>query len=191
MIFSIYFSLLFHVLFLCLFISPEKLCLYCFLYSFFSFYISSWDIFWYRFFQYSLILFFSSEVNFLYWSRAISSNHCMEIVRIRSFSGPYFPAFGSVRYGVFSPNVGKIRTRKTPNTDTFTQWIFHSYLYNIAYIFVFPSFFSVLVEPAHSLLSISFHYFNLFHANVPHIQKPVNWFALQISWLASICGEKD
>ena len=39
--------------------------------------------------------------------------HCMKSVRIRSFSGPYFPAFGlnTERYGVW--------TRKTPNTVTF------------------------------------------------------------------------
>ena len=34
--------------------------------------------------------------------------HCVKTVRFWSFSGPYFPAFG-----------GKIRIRKTPNTDTF------------------------------------------------------------------------
>ena len=34
--------------------------------------------------------------------------HCVKSVRIRSFSEPYFPAFWE-----------KIRTRKTPNTDTF------------------------------------------------------------------------
>ena len=38
-------------------------------------------------------------------------------LRIRSFSGPYFPAFGlnMDRYS----ECGKIWTRKTPNTDTF------------------------------------------------------------------------
>ena len=35
--------------------------------------------------------------------------HCLKSVRIRSISGPYFPAFGlnTEIYGVFSPNVGK------------------------------------------------------------------------------------
>ena len=43
--------------------------------------------------------------------------HCLKSVQIRSFSGPYFPAFGpnTKRYGV-SPRIqseyGKIRTRK-------------------------------------------------------------------------------
>ena len=32
-------------------------------------------------------------------------------------------------------------------------------------------------------------FLNLFHANVPVIKKPVNWCALQINWLVSICGE--
>ena len=47
-----------------------------------------------------------------------------EIVRIRSFSGPYIPAFGlnTERYGVslcIQSECGKIQTGKTPNTDTF------------------------------------------------------------------------
>ena len=37
-------------------------------------------------------------------------------VRIRSFSGPYFPAFGSL---LIQSKCRKIRTRKTPNRDTF------------------------------------------------------------------------
>ena len=58
--------------------------------------------------------------------------HCLRSVRIRSFSGPYFPAFGlntksyfilrscssvslSIQY-----ECRKIRTRKSPDTDTFT-----------------------------------------------------------------------
>ena len=45
-------------------------------------------------------------------------------VRIQSFSAPYFPAFGlnMKRYCVTLPiqsKCGKIRNRKTPNTDTF------------------------------------------------------------------------
>ena len=43
--------------------------------------------------------------------------HCMKSVRIRNFSGPYFPAFSaSLR---IQSKYGKIWTRKTPNTDTF------------------------------------------------------------------------
>ena len=51
-------------------------------------------------------------------------NHCVKSVRIRSFSGPYFPAFG-LNTEIFSANLciqyerGEVRTRKTPNTDTF------------------------------------------------------------------------
>ena len=45
-------------------------------------------------------------------------------VRIRSFPGPHFPAFGlnTGRSSVFlciQSECGKIRTRKTPSTDTF------------------------------------------------------------------------
>ena len=50
--------------------------------------------------------------------------HYVKSVRIRSFFGLYFPAFGlnTDRYGVslrIHSECGKIRTRKTPNTDTF------------------------------------------------------------------------
>ena len=50
--------------------------------------------------------------------------YCVKSVGIRSFSGPYFPAFGLnlERFGVslhIQSETGKIRTRKTPNTDTF------------------------------------------------------------------------
>ena len=49
---------------------------------------------------------------------------CLKSVRIRSFSGPYFPPFGlnTERYSVslrIHFKSRKIRTRKTPNTDTF------------------------------------------------------------------------
>ena len=52
--------------------------------------------------------------------------HCVKHVRIRSYSGPHFPAFGlnTDRYGVslrVQSECGKMRTRITPNTD-----IFHS-----------------------------------------------------------------
>ena len=43
--------------------------------------------------------------------------HCVKSVRIRSFSGPYFPAFGL--HSRIQSECGKIRTRKTTNTDTF------------------------------------------------------------------------
>ena len=50
--------------------------------------------------------------------------HCVESVRIQRFSDPYFPLFGlnTERYSVslrIQYECGKIRTRKTPNTDTF------------------------------------------------------------------------
>ena len=50
--------------------------------------------------------------------------HYVKSVRVWSFSSPHFPAFvlNTERYGVshhFHTECGKIRTRKTPNTDTF------------------------------------------------------------------------
>ena len=49
--------------------------------------------------------------------------HCVKSVRIRSYSGPHFPAFkmNTERYSVslcFQSNCGKMWTRITPNTDT-------------------------------------------------------------------------
>ena len=51
-------------------------------------------------------------------------SHCVKSVRIRSYSGPHFPAFGlnTERSGVslrIQSECGKIRTRITPNTDIF------------------------------------------------------------------------
>ena len=43
--------------------------------------------------------------------------HCLKSVRIWSFPGPFFPAFGII----IQNECGKIRTRKSPNTDTFMQ----------------------------------------------------------------------
>ena len=48
----------------------------------------------------------------------------MKSVHIHSFFGPYFPVFGlnTEKYGVsirIQSECRKIRTRKTPNTDTF------------------------------------------------------------------------
>ena len=50
----------------------------------------------------------------------------MKSVRIRSYSGPHFPAFelNTERYGVslrIQSECGKIRTRISPNTDTFCR----------------------------------------------------------------------
>ena len=52
------------------------------------------------------------------------SYHYVKCVRIWSFSGPYFPTFGlnTKRYTVsifIQSACGKIRTRKTSNTDAF------------------------------------------------------------------------
>ena len=52
--------------------------------------------------------------------------HYVKSVRIRTFSGSYFPPFGlnTERYGVplrIQPECRKIRTRKTPNTNTFHE----------------------------------------------------------------------
>ena len=53
-----------------------------------------------------------------------STSHCVKRARTWSYSGPYFSTFGlnTERYGMFLPiqsKCRKIRTRITPNTDTF------------------------------------------------------------------------
>ena len=53
-----------------------------------------------------------------------TDDHYVKILRIRSFSGSYFPAFGlsTERYGAavrIQSERRKIRARKTPNTNTF------------------------------------------------------------------------
>ena len=55
-----------------------------------------------------------------YWERI----HCVKSVPIRSYSGPYFPAFrlNKERYGTtlhIPSKCEKIRTRKALNTDAF------------------------------------------------------------------------
>ena len=49
--------------------------------------------------------------------------HCVKSVRIRSFSGPYFTAFGLTLYlSIFSPNAGKYGRVKLPIWTIFTQY---------------------------------------------------------------------
>ena len=55
--------------------------------------------------------------------------HCVKSVCIRSFSSPYFPSFGlnTERYSLslrIQSKCRKIRTKKTPNTDTFHAVLF-------------------------------------------------------------------
>ena len=62
----------------------------------------------------------------LWWSffAQTANGHCVKSARIRSYSGPHFPAFGlhTKRYSVslrIQSEWGKMRTWITPNTDTF------------------------------------------------------------------------
>ena len=73
--------------------------------------------------------------SFLKLSRTLKELlHCVKSVRIRSYSGQYFPTFGLKRelYGVslrIQSKCRKIRTRITPNTVTFYPmiklWLFN------------------------------------------------------------------
>ena len=53
----------------------------------------------------------------------ILERHYVKSVRIWSFSGPYFPAFGlnTERYGAFSPNAGKYEPEKLQIRTLFSQ----------------------------------------------------------------------
>ena len=64
--------------------------------------------------------------NNIFPKKKIELKYCVKSVRIRSFSGPYFPAFGlnTERYSVLCISPYSVRMRenteqKTPNTDTF------------------------------------------------------------------------
>ena len=83
-----------------------------------------------------------------------TDKNCVKIVCIRSFSGPHFPAFGlnSEIYRVnlrIQSKCRKMRTRKTPNTDTFYTakipsklvkfsvnviYAYLTYIFNVIYI---------------------------------------------------------
>ena len=72
--------------------------------------------------------------------RKVPEIECVKSIRIRSFSGPNFPAFelNTERYGLsfrIQQECGKISTRKTSNTDTFhgvilviLQWLMLPFL---------------------------------------------------------------
>ena len=58
----------------------------------------------------------------LFWSKV--NKHCVKSIHIWSYSGPHFPVFAlnTERYSVslrIQSECGKIRTRITPNTNTF------------------------------------------------------------------------
>ena len=62
--------------------------------------------------------------SFQQWSCLPSGyQHCEKSVRVRTSSGPYFPAFGlnMERYSVFSPNAGKYRVEKLQIWTLFMQ----------------------------------------------------------------------
>ena len=69
-------------------------------------------------------------LSFFVQRHACYDYHCVKNVRIRSFSGPYFPAFG-LNTEICKANLRiksgcrKIRTKKTPNTDTFYAAYIH------------------------------------------------------------------
>ena len=67
---------------------------------------------------------------------ALCTFHCVKIVRIRSYFGPHFPAFGlnKERYSVslrIPSECGIMRARITPNRDTFYA------VFNLGFTFSF------------------------------------------------------
>ena len=68
-------------------------------------------------------------------SMLISVRHSVKSVHIRSYSGPYFPAFGlnTEKYSVslrIQCESGKIRTKISLNTDTFYAVILSKKMYS-------------------------------------------------------------
>ena len=66
------------------------------------------------------------EIELRLGNHFIKHGHWVKKVRIRSFSSPYFPAFGlnMKRYSVslrIQSECGKIRTRKTPKYGLFSR----------------------------------------------------------------------
>ena len=81
---------------------------------------------------FSFVVFFICYLNCTYKNM---DNLCVKSVRIRSFSGQYFPTFGlnTERHRVslhISSECRKIRTRKTPNMDTFCAVLCFAFLYH-------------------------------------------------------------
>ena len=62
--------------------------------------------------------------------------NCVKNVRIGSFSAPYFPPFGRNVSLLVHSECGKIRTRKTPNTDTFHAVISWTVFAHISHLWI-------------------------------------------------------
>ena len=62
----------------------------------------------------------STEIRWSISKKLINSHDWVKSIRIRSFSGPYFPALG---LSVFTPNAGKYRPEKLRIKTLFTQCI--------------------------------------------------------------------
>ena len=63
--------------------------------------------------------------------RIVKKCHCVKSVRIWSFSGLYFPAFGLNTVSIFSTNAGKYGPEKLRIRTLFMQWV----CLNICYYF--------------------------------------------------------
>ena len=63
-----------------------------------------------------------------------SAYYCVKSVRIWSFSGPYFPAFGLNKERYIPSECGKIRSRKTTNTHIFHAVYAYIYLMSVYHI---------------------------------------------------------
>ena len=76
--------------------------------------------------------------------------HCVKSVRIRSYFGPRFPSFGlntercSISLYIQS-EWGKMRTRITPNTDTFYAVWLTSIRYVFLYIYIYILYFYIYI----------------------------------------------
>ena len=94
-----------------------------------------------NFAKFKAIQLLSTSVKRVFFQEELQNVHCIKSVRILSFSGPYFPAFGlnTEIYGVnlrVQSKCGKMRVRKTRNMGTFHKVVtYHQmrYPYQIVY----------------------------------------------------------
>ena len=121
--------------------------------------------------------------------------HCVKSVGIRSYSGSYFPAFGlnMERYRVslcIQSECGKMRTRITPNTDTFLGSVGQQFSREERLESYFKILFNFLQKQFHFALTIQwkFYFYVLSGKNkLQSIQKIAFYYLLVKALLLQNC----
>ena len=69
-----------------------------------------------------MLVFISANASRILESTEVNWDHCVKSVRIRNFSGPYFPAF-RLNLSIFSLNAVKYGPENLQIWTLFKQWI--------------------------------------------------------------------